>query len=74
MEPLPFLTKITMGIQQKQTCRITNWREYNKSLVSRGDITIWFSDEALEQWAHANDQVKVGRPFVYSDTRLLNVC
>jgi hypothetical protein len=59
-----------MGIQQKQTCRITNWREYNKSLVSRGDITIWFSDEALEQWAHANDQVKVGRPFVYSDTAI----
>lgn len=57
-----------MAIEQKQTYQITNWREYNKSLVNRGDITIWFSDEALEHWAHANACVKVGRPFVYSDT------
>ena len=63
-----FLRRSNIGIQQKQAYRITNWREYNKLLVERGDITIWFSDEALKHWAHTNDQVKVSRPFVYSDT------
>jgi hypothetical protein len=57
-----------MATEPKRTYQITNWREYNKSLVQRGDITIWFSGEALQRWGHANDQVKVGRPFVYSDT------
>jgi Transposase DDE domain len=52
----------------KRACyRVTNWREYNESLVRRGDITLWFSDEALASWEHANDGVKVGRPFTYSD-------
>jgi Transposase DDE domain len=52
----------------KKGCyRVTNWREYNESLVRRGDVTLWFSEEALGSWEHANQGVKVGRPFTYSD-------
>ena len=52
----------------KRACyRVTNWREYNESLVRRGEITLWFSDEALASWEHANAEGKVGRPFTYSD-------
>lgn len=52
----------------KKGCyRVTNWREYNESLVRRGDVTLWFSEEALASWEHANQGVKVGRPFTYSD-------
>lgn len=52
----------------KKGCyRVTNWREYNESLVRRGNITLWFSEEALASWEHANQAVKVGRPFTYSD-------
>lgn len=52
----------------KKACyRVTNWKEYNESLVRRGDITLWFSDEALASWEHANAERKVGRPFTYSD-------
>jgi hypothetical protein len=47
--------------------RVTNWRQYNESLVRRGDVTLWFSDEALASWEHANEERKVGRPFTYSD-------
>lgn len=57
-----------MSAKQQRTYKITNWREYNESLVSRGDITVWFSEDALKSWEHPNDRVKVGRPFVYSDT------
>ena len=30
--------------------RVRNWREYEKGLRSRGDVTIWFSDEATANW------------------------
>lgn len=59
-----------MSRKQKQTYKVTNWKKYNKSLVERGNITIWFSDEALENWEHPNGEGKVGRPFVYSDTAI----
>ena len=54
----------------KSRYKVTNWREYNESLVSRGDITIWFSEDALDSWEHPNDTAKVGRPFLYSDTAI----
>jgi hypothetical protein len=57
-----------MAGKRKGTYKITNWREYNESLVQRGSITFWFRDDVIEQWHHANDRPKVGHPFVYSDT------
>ncbi|MGK0483557.1 MAG: hypothetical protein ACJAQ3_003542 [Planctomycetota bacterium] len=30
--------------------RVTNWREYERGLVRRGDVTIWLSPDALEAW------------------------
>ena len=54
----------------KKTYKITNWTKYNESLVRRGDITFWFSDETIQQWEHPNDRIKVGHPFVYSDTAI----
>jgi len=59
-----------MPTKKEQTYKVTNWREYNESLVCRGDITIWFSEDALDSWEHPNDTTKVGRPFVYSDTAI----
>jgi hypothetical protein len=46
---------------------MTNWRDYNASLVRRGDITFWFSEEVLDAWEHDNAEVRRGHPFVYSD-------
>lgn len=47
--------------------KVTNWREYNESLVRRGDVRVWFSDEVVDAWEHENSEKKNGRPFVYSD-------
>ena len=33
--------------QDKKKYRIRNWREYERGLRSRGDVTIWLSEEAL---------------------------
>ncbi len=56
-----------MAAKKKAAYKITNWREYNESLVQRGSITFWFNDDVVENWNHANDELKVGRPFIYSD-------
>ncbi|QDU88416.1 Transposase DDE domain protein [Pirellulimonas nuda] len=52
---------------RKLAYKVTNWRDYNESLVRRGDITFWFDDAVIDAWEHENDRKKVGRPFLYSD-------
>jgi hypothetical protein len=56
-----------MSSTAKTTYRITNWSQYNESLVRRGDVTFWFDEEVIAAWKHGNAERKVGRPFVYSD-------
>ncbi len=34
----------------KTKYRIRNWPEYERGLRARGDVTIWFSDEAVAAW------------------------
>jgi len=51
----------------KPCYKLSNWRAYNKSLVSRGDITVWFDEDVIDQWEHDNVEVRAGHPFVYSD-------
>jgi hypothetical protein len=51
----------------KMSYRVKNWREYNESLVRRGDFTFWFDESVVDAWEHDNAGRKVGRPFVYSD-------
>ena len=31
----------------KKKSRVGNWREYERGLRARGDVTIWFAEEAL---------------------------
>ena len=57
-----------MAGTRKGTYKITNWRRYNESLVQRGSITFWFSEETIGRWHHNNANPRRGHPFVYSDT------
>lgn len=52
---------------QKDKYHIRNWKQYNQSLVNRGSITFWFSDEAIAKWYSAEQTGKPGRPDIYSD-------
>jgi hypothetical protein len=56
-----------MTANVKSSYKVTNWSEYNESLVRRGDITFWFDEDVIDAWEHDNDEPKVGRPFTYSD-------
>jgi hypothetical protein len=59
-----------MAKKTKAVYRVTNWKKYNESLVRRGDITLWLAEDVIAAWEHANREVKVGRPFTYSDTAI----
>ena len=50
--------------------KTTNWAEYNEALRSRGDLAIWFSDEAIERWKAAPTG-KRGAQRKYSDLAIL---
>jgi hypothetical protein len=56
-----------MAIKSKARYQVKNWREYNESLVRRGDVTLWFDASVIDAWEHDNAASKVGRPFIYSD-------
>ena len=34
----------------KTTYRVWNWREYERALVQRGDVTLWLSADATDAW------------------------
>ena len=41
----------------KTKYRVRYWREYERGLRSRGDVTIWISEEAVAEWTPP----KIGR-------------
>ena len=45
---------------------MTNWADYNQALRKRGDITVWFTQEAIDAWTPKPTQ-KRGAPTQYSD-------
>ena len=40
-----------VNLQYKTKYRTLNWREYERGLRSRGDVTIWLSEDAIAAWA-----------------------
>lgn len=50
----------------KPRYKVTNWPEYNAALRRRGDITIWFTEAAINEWRPAKTGLR-GRPQEYSD-------
>ena len=45
----------------KTQYRIRNWKEYERGLKSRGDITIWLSQEAIAAWRPAKNGLRGGQ-------------
>lgn len=51
--------------------RIKNWSEYNKSLIQRGSINFWFSEDSIRKWKNTSHTGEKGRPAEYSDDAIL---
>jgi hypothetical protein len=39
--------RIIMAQYRKQRYRVTNWSEYDRALVNRGNLTIWFDEASI---------------------------
>jgi len=47
--------------------RIRNWREYNRALITRGRLTVWFDEQAIAAWRNTQPGVGPGAPRLYAD-------
>ena len=55
-------------MKKKITYRVRNWKAYNRSLINRGNLTIWFSKDAMKSWYQKPQKHKGrGRSNLYSD-------
>ncbi len=51
-------------------CRVRNWPEYNRALISRGSLTVWVDEQAVSAWRRRGSPQGRGRPRIYSDTAI----
>ena len=51
---------------------VKNWSRYDKALRDRGDITVWFSEDAIDAWEPKRSG-KPGRQRRYSDLAIETV-
>src|SRR3954453_13282935 len=47
--------------------RIRNWNEYNRALINRGRLTVWFDERAIAGWRHTAPATGPGAPRLYAD-------
>lgn len=57
--------------KSKQQYRIRNWSHYNKALVGRGSLTLWFDEDAINAWLNHEKSGERGKPRVYADACVL---
>ena len=67
------MSKLNKDLQRseetKPKYKLKNWSAYNKALESRGSVTLYFSDEAIDQWydqSCCQNDKKPGGQNVYS--------
>ena len=46
---------------------ITNWPQYNRSLINRGSLTFWIDAAAMNNWFHHDHHGRQGRNQLYID-------
>ena len=55
----------------KPKYRARNWKDYNKALVDRGSLTIWFDTQSRDLWLNHTLSGRRGRSIKYSDPAIL---
>jgi len=58
-------------MSKKQNYRVRNWRDYNKALLNRGSLTVWFDEKSIKEWHSPEETGKRGRPKKYTDVAIL---
>ena len=52
--------------KNKPPYRLRNWSQYNQALVQRGSLTVWFSEDVLDQWYYQGPKQR-GAQWIYTD-------
>ena len=50
----------------EETTTVENWAEYSDALVDRGRLTIWISEEAIQDWK-ADREPQQGAQWIFTD-------
>lgn len=58
-------------MKKKTKYRVRNWRDYNRSLMNRGSLNFWISQELLDNWLEKEESGRRGRCFIYSAAAIL---
>ena len=54
-------------MSKKLTHKVSNWKDYKRSLTNRGNLTVWISDEAIASWNETFPTGRKGRVKTYCD-------
>ena len=63
---MPAVKSSLVHPRYKTEYRVRNWREYEQGIRARGDVTVWFSEEATANWIPRSTGAR-GGPRLYSD-------
>ncbi len=47
--------------------RLRNWRAYNRALINRGRLTVWFDEQAVMAWHNTEAAAGPGAPRTYAE-------
>jgi len=54
----------------KATYKLKNWKDYNRALVNRGNLTVWVDEETISMWEVSEKTGGKGRSNTYSDSAI----
>jgi len=57
-------------MKKKTKYRVRNWSDYNRSLINRGSLTFWISEELIANWLRTEQTGTRGRSVQYSDSAI----
>src|SRR5215831_11762112 len=47
--------------------RVRNWHHYNRALINRGRLAVWFDEQAIAGWRNTEPATGPGAPRLYAD-------
>ena len=62
-----FVLNSTPHKAKNPTSRTRDWSEYNKTLINRGRLVLWFDEQAIASWHTAQRTGTRGAPRTYTD-------
>ena len=64
-------TKLDAGPAKVKTCyQVTNWADYDRARVNRGNLTIWFDEAHIKEHWTPPPPVGRGQPGLTSDVAI----